>query len=195
MDKSMRQQPALLGLVACCLVGCTPANAPNGDVNCHELGVPFAPPPGITDPYKLSPLESCCSEFAQSVVVVEEPVDGGCIPAEPLQFMCLREAGDRVCDPEENSCTSPLDCPPPDDSFPLCCGEGDRCQGLGDWAAPTGVAGCCEGLEMIELGVFSAQVNDCVFVPFPDGAICVLECGDGACTIGENGCNCPEDCG
>jgi hypothetical protein len=33
-------------------------------------------------------------------------VDGACIPAEPIQFMCLREAGDRVCDPEENSCTS-----------------------------------------------------------------------------------------
>jgi hypothetical protein len=187
---TMCRTKLFLSLSACCFTSC----APIADEDCRELGVPYLPPAGVTDPHTLSPLEYCCSEFAQSIVVLEDLADGNCVPSDPLLFMCLREAGDRVCDAEENFCTSPLDCPPPDESFPLCCGEGDRCQGIGEWATPTGVARCCDGLEMIELGVFSEQVDDCVFVPFPDGAICVVACGDGLCTTGENACNCPADC-
>jgi hypothetical protein len=104
-------------------------------------------------------------------------------------FVCLPEAGDDVCSPDENFCTSPLDCQPPDDTYPLCCREGVRCSTTPD--DETGVDGCCDGLELRPLSLPDGQGN-CLTAPA--GGICVNACGDGECTVGENRCNCAADC-
>ena len=50
---------------------------------------------------------------------------------------------------------------------------------------------CCEGLKKRESYVIDNNKCD---VPLIDVAICI-DCPNGECGIGENKCNCPEDCG
>ena len=50
---------------------------------------------------------------------------------------------------------------------------------------------CCNGLEQI---AYCDSINVTLFA-IEDGSFnCAKDCGDGACTNGENYCNCPEDC-
>ena len=51
---------------------------------------------------------------------------------------------------------------------------------------------CCPGLEAISPNKPDANGN-CPY-PLLGASICVKDCGDGQCTLGENKCNCPEDC-
>ena len=58
---------------------------------------------------------------------------------------------------------------------------------------------CCEGLKPIEkmevimIGHGRDQKHACQ-KPADEAYVCVIECGDGQCTEGENICNCPDDC-
>lgn len=161
------------------------------DRGCHDVGELFPPPSGITDPWRLkNDIDTyCCSEDAQSIVIATTPEGGECQRSDPMQFVCLQEAGDDVCSPEENFCTSPLDCSPPSDAYPLCCREGVQCGTSPD--DETGVDGCCNGLELVPYSVQNNQ-GDCITAP--SGGLCVQNCGDGQCTLAENRCNCPQDC-
>jgi len=163
------------------------------DGACYEIGELFAPPDGIIDPWRLDIASYCCSNHSQQIVVAEPPVDGHCQAPYPLKFKCIHENGDRDCDAEENFCTSPQDCPPPDDSYQLCCGEGDLCPYADDPVSATGVTECCTGLEGIRFVSWLDQLRSCT-QSFSMPTICVKDCGDGECTIGENFCTCPEDC-
>ena len=49
---------------------------------------------------------------------------------------------------------------------------------------------CCEGLK--QGGVFSDD-GDGKCYPMMDAAVCI-DCPNGICGLGENKCNCPEDC-
>jgi hypothetical protein len=49
---------------------------------------------------------------------------------------------------------------------------------------------CCPGLDMIEV---SEPTPGGLCMTVGDMAVCTY-CGDGACGLGENICNCPEDC-
>ena len=53
---------------------------------------------------------------------------------------------------------------------------------------------CCPGLEAISPNQPDANGN-CPDYPLLGASVCVKDCGDGQCTLGENKCNCPEDCG
>lgn len=52
---------------------------------------------------------------------------------------------------------------------------------------------CCPGLEAISPNKPDANGN-CPDHPLLGASVCVKDCGDGQCTLGENKCNCPEDC-
>jgi hypothetical protein len=73
--------------------------------------------------------------------------------------------------------------------LPLIC-KPDDCAGEGEIISLLAGESCCPGLIMIE----AAE-------PLPGGgcmatadiAVCTY-CGDGACGLGENLCNCPVDC-
>jgi hypothetical protein len=52
---------------------------------------------------------------------------------------------------------------------------------------------CCPGLEAISPNKPDAN-GDCPEYPLLGASVCVKDCGDGQCTLGENKCNCPEDC-
>ena len=66
----------------------------------------------------------------------------------------------------------------------VCSGEGDVISLLD----PEQV--CCPGLDMIEV---SEPTSGGLCMTVGDMAICAY-CGDGACGLGENICNCPVDC-
>jgi len=52
---------------------------------------------------------------------------------------------------------------------------------------------CCSSLETISTAHPDDSDNCPDYIPL--GAnMCVKDCGDGQCTLGENKCNCPEDC-
>ncbi len=53
---------------------------------------------------------------------------------------------------------------------------------------------CCPGLEPISTAHPDVNGN-CPGYPPLGASTCVKDCGDGQCTLGENKCNCPEDCG
>lgn len=52
---------------------------------------------------------------------------------------------------------------------------------------------CCPGLEAISPNKPDAKGN-CPDYPLLGASVCVKDCGNGQCTLGENKCNCPEDC-
>ena len=165
----------------------------NGDddtIECHELGELFIPPEGVTDPWRLDQSQYCCKGNA---TVAEEINDNQCVLLSPLQFVCVTQ--DNVCDSGESFCTYPIGCQPPEGLSDACCGEGDAC-----WTASadefpiSGIVGCCPGLEEVTYDFWSEGNQDCSGFTMEYGVICVLDCGDGDCTMGENPCNCPEDC-
>ncbi len=94
--------------------------------------------------------------------------------------------GDEVCDAGENPLNCPADCgvaPPPQES---CVPEGYQ---TGVYA---GAQDCCQGLtaigceEPLQGGICPAEA--CV-----ERMVCA-RCGNNECGLGENYCNCPEDC-
>ena len=163
-------------------------------VACHELGVPFAAPEGVIDPWRAVDSNTCC-EGAFGIAIAEEMSTDECVPLEPLQFVCTEDNGDGDCDEHENFCTSPIDCPPPEGFAETCCQEGDFCWRSGySELPPSGVLGCCTGLEEIEMGYWDENLQECYGFFDESTVVCVLDCGDGVCTAGENPCNCAEDC-
>lgn len=84
---------------------------------------------------------------------------------------------------DENGCMI-YDCPPT-----ACKGEGER---LSDAIVP-GVEPlrCCVGLNTVRDITIYKKTGECTFGS--ESAICV-NCGNGVCGLGENKCNCPEDC-
>lgn len=73
---------------------------------------------------------------------------------------------------------------------PLPCREEGEIFGVGirEMGAPE--ERCCPGLEAIA----GAIEEDGVCLLTVEGQVCVIKCGDGQCTKGENRCNCPQDC-
>ncbi len=158
--------------------------------DCYENGVPFLPLDGTTDPWLLETSDYCCSEAAQTITIYETEGKSECESVNPTSFVCLSEAGDGLCETSENFCTSPLDCLPPSGNFELCCGEGDVCMAVPDWSN-SGVSECCDGLTMVNHSVWDDTFSECM--QSGTATIC-NRCGNGDCGIGENVCNCPEDC-
>ncbi len=200
-----RQLLVMAGIIFCVgsvMMGCDNADDGNDDDNtddddaesCHELGVPFVAPEGEIDPWRALETETCCGDGHQMTIVEEMSADE-CVRLEPLQFVCTEQNGDRDCDEHENFCTSPIDCAPPEGFTGTCCQEGDFC-----WRSnyselpPSGVLGCCAGLEEVDIDSWNRNWAECIGAYSESTVICVLDCGDGDCTAGENPCNCPEDC-
>jgi len=92
--------------------------------------------------------------------------------------------GDAVCATTEDAATCPGDCP--------ACAEESAVTSFGD-------PPCCDGLTLIRAShPYSWAYDQCYDwegggVPFAQGYC--TRCGDGACTVPENVCNCPVDCG
>jgi hypothetical protein len=61
----------------------------------------------------------------------------------------------------------------------------ESCQKEGEW----GIEGCCVGL--VEAPCMEMIDGDCIEADC--GHICI-ECGNGECGLGENYCNCSQDC-
>jgi hypothetical protein len=55
------------------------------------------------------------------------------------------------------------------------------------------VVSCCAGLEAIPT-MMTLPGGVCEPARCLDCLVCVKDCGDGACTTGEDACNCPGDC-
>ena len=58
---------------------------------------------------------------------------------------------------------------------------------------------CCEGFEAIEkmTAITTGEGRDKSAYcrkEADEAYVCVIKCGDGQCTKGENECNCPDDC-
>lgn len=190
--------PAMLLLVGT-MLACSNADNDDDDGDddagdCHEVGVLFTAPEGVIDPWRALKTESCCGDGRQ-ITIAEEMTDVECVLLEPLQFVCTEQNDDRVCDENEDFCSSPIDCAPPEGFAETCCQEGDFC-----WRSdyfelpPSGVLGCCAGLEELELDYYDVDLHECTDMYSESTIICVLDCGDGVCTAGENPCNCLEDC-
>ncbi len=163
----------------------------DNSVECHELGVPFEAPEGVTRPAQLDPDVYCCDNGG--LTIYEEVVDGQCVAVEPSQFVCITRDGS--CDNGETFCTYPIVCEPSEDLTEPCCGEGDECWSKdADGYPPSGVKGCCSGLEEIRLVGWVASEEECEPISTETDIICVRDCGDGDCTAGESYCGCPEDC-
>jgi hypothetical protein len=54
-------------------------------------------------------------------------------------------------------------------------------------------ATCCAGLTRIGTEAHDPGFGGC-HAALPPGAFLCTRCGDGACGVGENACNCPTDC-
>jgi len=162
---------------------------------CYYFGEPFTPPHGVTDPWKLRASDYCCDVSAEQIVIARSPGENQCIMPNPLQFMCIGQNGDGSCKYGENFCTSPIDCPPPNGNYALCCEEGQLCKYSdgNNPPPPSGVTGCCPGLEMLPLDFWDEGSQSCAGL-VTDIIVCVRKCGDGQCTTGENACICPQDC-
>ena len=100
---------------------------------------------------------------------------GACIQDE--------QAGTEICDDLDNDCDGEVDeggvCDP------QCIAEG------GSGALVPGALECCSGLVSIGCDApdqFGECSEECV------GAFYCTMCGNGTCGLGENACNCPEDC-
>jgi len=162
---------------------------------CHNIGEAFEPPDSVINPLTLNVADYCCDSTAQEIVIVEIAAYGQCVQSSPLQFSCITENGDQHCETGEDTCTSPIDCAPPNDSYPTCCGEGDKCWTASAEENPiSGIKGCCEGLDEIKLDYWDEDSQQCSGLMSEYDVICVKKCGDGECTAGENPCNCPVDC-
>ncbi len=96
--------------------------------------------------------------------------------SEIIGNKCSGYCGDGQCTYPEDKYNCPADCGPP-----ICITEGN-----------TGTSGedeCCEGLSQIDDCYGSGQACSCAI----DRFVCTY-CGNGECGLGENQCNCPEDC-
>lgn len=55
---------------------------------------------------------------------------------------------------------------------------------------------CCDGSKQIalDIGMDTADPDECGYNGGPDGLFVCLPCGNGTCDAEEHLCNCPEDC-
>lgn len=67
-----------------------------------------------------------------------------------------------------------------------------ECQGEGAWYY-SGDLECCPWLDPVPM-TQSFGDGTCVPGRAIGSMVCVLKCGDGQCTTGEDSCNCPKDC-
>lgn len=188
----------MASLVGVVFVACAPSDDDDGDSgdddssDCRALGVPFEPPAGVTDPWKLAAGDYCC-DGGNAITIAEEMTSTECTLMQPLQFVCIAVNGD--CDTGENFCLDTYACTPPNGFQEECCGEGDRCWTENEWdLPPSGIVGCCSGLDEVAYNLPLSDGDGCSGPTGEYDIICVLDCGDGECTVGENPCNCPEDC-
>ena len=74
----------------------------------------------------------------------------------------------------------------------LCCMPQAECVPEGGWFSIVGPDDnqCCEGLTPIQSAVYDAATGMCMAA----SALVCTYCGNGECGLGENICNCPEDC-
>ena len=124
----------------------------------------------------------CCSGL-EAISTAHPDGNGNCPDYIPLgASMCVKDCGDGQCTLGENKCNCPEDCKP----TTSCVEEGGvGIEANGDL--------CCPGLESI--GNARPEPRNPDLCSFAMGRfVCVKDCGDGQCTLGENKCNCPEDC-
>lgn len=124
------------------------------------------------------PDAECCEGLVPRAL--SGPVDGECVVIPCGCFVCV-SCPDGECGPGEDICICPEDC-----GGGQCVPEGEEYNELDDPDAQ-----CCEGLEPVVAamempdGLCSAPRCPCF--------VCV-SCGDGLCGLGENVCNCHQDC-
>lgn len=107
---------------------------------------------------------------------------------------CICDAGYRAvglaCLPDGPDGDADSDADFDDDVFddgdiePECIEEG------GEGPTGPGLPTCCDGLESVSC----AEVGPDGSCGAPTGVICCTYCGDGVCGLGENVCNCSDDC-
>ena len=122
----------------------------------------------------------CCAELVG--VPYDAPDGGGVCGGEARSdaFVCTR-CGDGACSMGENHCNCAEDCP----AVTQCAVEGSSVPVV------PGALDCCPGLASIGCeGPPTAEVceGDCA------GAVICARCGNGLCGLGENACNCAQDC-
>lgn len=120
-------------------------------------------------------------------------VGGECVYSSDGSFgICMEEwgpwrnCGNGVCEAGENKCNCPKDCP---GSETGCVGAGEKVRDNGEENGRM----CCEGLtEVFDQWELDGDGRCHALDNY--GYHC-LKCGDGLCGLGENKCNCPNDCG
>ncbi|MBN2495322.1 MAG: hypothetical protein JXR96_12065 [Deltaproteobacteria bacterium] len=102
-----------------------------------------------------------------------EPEDD-CTTSNTLS-VCVR-CPNGECGLGENVCTCPEDC------------SATGCTPEGEYTSPV-EPNCCPGLEAIVIAEY--EQGACSYI---DGALVCAACPNGECGLGENFCNCPDDC-
>jgi len=130
----------------------------------------------------LRPGHECCQGLSSiGVASVFDGNTGKCMTAVGGWPICA-PCGNGTCDREwENKCTCPDDCP----GEKRCYREGEDFNLFDNSEAK-----CCEGLTKIN---YSFNEGNTCITPTCPCYICT-KCGDGHCGIGENKCNCSQDC-
>jgi len=150
-----------------CICGATPTVIP-----CGQEGETVPVYPG----YK------CCPGL-EPISTAHPDGNGNCPDYIPLgASMCVKDCGDGQCTLGENKCNCAEDCGP------------TSCIKEGEVGVEANNDFCCSGLESI--GNAQPEPENLGLCRLAMGRfVCVKDCGDGQCTLGENKCNCPEDCG
>lgn len=173
-----KQQPLFAAGEQCCpgtakIVAETDGNPVNGAVIKYAC---VNNPSGCAGENEmLSGSKQCCLGLAVRTITKSTPY------ANSTSYECVKPVcGDGACEGGERS-TCPQDC---------CIKEGQS--GLGS-------SFCCKGLAFSAGGAPDANGNcpspaDTRMMITPGGGGTCIACGNGVCGLGENKCNCPQDC-
>ena len=121
----------------------------------------------------------CCEGFTKIANAV--PYDGEYIAPTDGSALCTK-CGDGICKSPENICNCPKDCEEEIDCIPE-----------SNTVNTSGMQKCCAGLKAISCAQPNSQ-GECHNEDFNCDSFPCANCGNGICGLGENKCNCPEDC-
>jgi hypothetical protein len=121
----------------------------------------------------------CCPGLKSSALFGDP--NGDCGEMANCGTICI-PCGNGICDANESKCNCPEDCKEETDCIP----EGSSVD-------TSGMQKCCAGLKAISCARPNSQ-GECHNEDFNCDSFPCANCGNGICGLGENKCNCPEDC-